>query len=628
MKMFNVLLITLLFSLTAIAQVTASDEIQIGKPGSTANKVIKFGAGRGAKPGIRFNNTNSKLEFSNDASIFKALGSGSGSGAGINLLDNPGFEDGITSNWVTSGTPLVAVTSGVNLLFDLISASWTPTAAGHFWESTPIVVPNGLYGAACMVEVWYQGGDANAYLTVFTASAEYIPSTARATLNATAGMKKAKVYFDCPSSGSLKLRVQSTAAMAIGYFDKGHLGQADFAQSKQSSYVGKSIIGMAASCAFTTNSATFINYGAVAACPTPIGNLAPSTKIPAVTIPLAQKGTYYFTATSKIQKQPASDGVASFRFSDGVNSSGATAIRNNTSFAGGGVVVGAITLPNDTANWTVNLQATATSGVNAVVEIDNSGAANSNDLTIEVFFYPSGTDSIVNSKCVNDISCENNFSSSVAAGGVVSQENLDWISGNCTSPITGQIVCSYNSGVFVSGLPNCSITPIGSNTYPIVESNTTSGIIYSTFNNSNVRTASAVYFSCQKTGTDFKAKQNIQGFFSDHPTSSISNSRIEFVKFGGVGATNCTTTPCTIAFSSPAVSSVSRASAGGYNVSFLAGTWANTNFMCTGSCVKQGVTQDCIVSSNATSTTVMNITSVVTGAASDSEVQLQCVGTR
>ena len=96
---FLVLFLFSLLALNSYAGKITDDVLKIGQPGSGSDKVIQLGDTRE----IRSNEATGSLEFTNDGSVYKKIGSGAGGGAGINVLLNPSFEDGV-SDWVnTSG---------------------------------------------------------------------------------------------------------------------------------------------------------------------------------------------------------------------------------------------------------------------------------------------------------------------------------------------------------------------------------------------------------------------------------------------------------------------------------------------------------------------------------------------
>jgi hypothetical protein len=78
----------------------STDTVQFGKSGSSANKDLIFGT----QARMRFNTTASQLEFSNDGSSFRSVGSGGGGGGGvaINGSLNGDFEAGAL-NWTQAG---------------------------------------------------------------------------------------------------------------------------------------------------------------------------------------------------------------------------------------------------------------------------------------------------------------------------------------------------------------------------------------------------------------------------------------------------------------------------------------------------------------------------------------------
>lgn len=100
----------------------------------------------------------------------------------------------------------------------------------------------------------------------------------------------------------------------------------------------------------------------------------------------------------------------------------------------------------------------------------------------------------------------NVFSAKVSAAGVVSDENQDFINGNC-SLSTSTFTCTFVSGVFPNLSPICDLTPIdASNTIGIrINSTTTGSIVAFTWTEANPNVAAPYAFniSCTKAGTDF-----------------------------------------------------------------------------------------------------------------------------
>ncbi len=102
-------LIALLLILSSVAHgagvaVIPNDTLKLGKS-TAADKTLRFNTNGGAAdPIIKWNNSTSKLQFSNDGTIFSNFGSGSGSGGGLNYIaesdGNPGAENN-TAGWTT-----------------------------------------------------------------------------------------------------------------------------------------------------------------------------------------------------------------------------------------------------------------------------------------------------------------------------------------------------------------------------------------------------------------------------------------------------------------------------------------------------------------------------------------------
>lgn len=235
MKFMQLLILMILaMSLNGHAAKITDDTLTIGKPGSSDNKVIKLGS-----KVIRTNEASGKLEFSNDGSLFKKFGSGSGGGAGaISIIENGGFEDGVTSGWSSTSGTVTSIAAPLSLLGET-SAQFDPTAQDDYLRTDYITVPKGLRGAACEARFLYTGSDRNVYAKVETESgvtlgsfryqdgANGIPS------HTIPGYES--VFFKCPTeadittlatNGNIRLVLyQGTATDAdLGVFDDVHFG--------------------------------------------------------------------------------------------------------------------------------------------------------------------------------------------------------------------------------------------------------------------------------------------------------------------------------------------------------------------------------------------------------------------
>lgn len=618
MKAYLSILISALFMTTQIFaanQTLGADKVIIGNK-TSVDKAIEFNINAGAaNPKIKANQSTNKIQFAQDGVNYKDLGSGSGGGgSGVNVITEPGFESGINVGWTSSGGTYAAITSGINLLYQTTSASFQATATTQYFESTAVVIPQILYGQSCMVKTIYKGGDANLYLTVLDGSSvELIPTTTRATLNAETGIKTAKVYFTCPTSGSMKLRVASTAASAVAFFDETHLGSADFQ-------------GVPAISSWTS----FI----------PVSNWVSNTSFlgkwrlvgEQLEVEVSWTNSGAPTAVGLQITLPANFNIDFNKLPHGVLAS--DSIIGYGSQTDTGINIYPFYVSPSSVNVVAARTANAsTSYLTAGATVTNLlpftvGATDTGNLSFKVPVIGAATsDTAINSKCPNDIACENNFGAQmVVSAQTISNENLDWINGNCTKASVGNFTCTFNSGIFTA-VPNCSVTSLaGSGTATSIINTTSGSINFATFiTTSGTLTDYPVNINCQKSGADFKAKQNIQGFLASTLTSGLSNLRLEYVSV----TTQCTSTPCTIASQSGAITSITRSGVGSYIANFAAGTFS-TAPVCWGNSASNLVAQTMSTIQGSNTTTTSNFVTVTsaTGSTGDGYFNMFCLGVR
>lgn len=211
------------------------DQITFGS-GLTANQSLIFNRGSN-NPSIRWNEANSVLEFSNDGTSYVNIGSGSGGSAGLNLIStNPDFEQSLALGWTATGLSFTAATSGSNLLFGKQSAVVDSSTTGQTLDSDLYTVPIGLRAAACEAKIFYLGGDNTYTLQVIDGSSAVVASQPFPTSHTT--VSPFSLTFQCPSSGSIKLRIASTANGAAMAIDRMFLGELALSQISQASLLG------------------------------------------------------------------------------------------------------------------------------------------------------------------------------------------------------------------------------------------------------------------------------------------------------------------------------------------------------------------------------------------------------
>lgn len=167
----------------------------------------------------------------------------------------------------------------------------------------------------------------------------------------------------------------------------------------------------------------------------------------------------------------------------------------------------------------------------------------------------SGTQSAIVMQCIQDGSCENVFSAKVTSGGVVSDENIDWLNGNCTvGPPTS---CTFKAGFFPVA-PVCTAHTAFSGSYSteVFTSLTSTGFSLQFIGNNT----GGFTITCTRSGSDYRPRfatpvltGNIRSNgpltyrhegarITNNGTCSIASSTSGFVSTVNVGAGYCDTT--------------------------------------------------------------------------------------
>lgn len=160
------------------------------------------------------------------------LGGGGGSGQGVELLTNPGFENGGAAGYVATGGAFSIVTSGSNLLFQHASATFQATASGQMVHlSTPPAI-KGLAGGNCSAQIYYSYSGASGDYSLKVVDG--LGSTLSSALLAPQAVGLANppsvpvtIGFPCgnSSTGTLDFQIVSNVASpGLIAFDNLHLG--------------------------------------------------------------------------------------------------------------------------------------------------------------------------------------------------------------------------------------------------------------------------------------------------------------------------------------------------------------------------------------------------------------------
>lgn len=141
----------------------------------------------------------------------------------------------------------------------------------------------------------------------------------------------------------------------------------------------------------------------------------------------------------------------------------------------------------------------------------------------------------------------NVFSALVTDGSAttaVSNENEDWINGNCTNASAGLYVCTFNTGYF-STAPNCFATGAlsGDDRTPTIVVTSTTATIRTYGNTTGTLADTTFFLSCQRAGADHKSVvisqqelllSTVKVKYKTAAGQSIPNATFTIVDFGTV----------------------------------------------------------------------------------------------
>lgn len=536
----------------------------------------------------------------------------------VNILSNPDFELGKT-RWLSSGG-----THAINTatpLFDSASWNFTASAASQYVKSALTVIPVGLQGQNCLARVWYKGGDAGLTMKVTDGT----NTIASQVLSAASVASKVELNFICPSTGSLDVGVYSTAAAALVTIDKVKLGNADnLSQVSQAQLLGTVTISGCTSYWSAANVA-FTDYGVQTSCVyTTTGSLqAPATMLPGFIIPNVGPGYIQVQYESLLY----ATGANLERLFDGTTGTTPLSLATGTESL---VVVGGFSYTSPQTNLFIRAQQQGNTTNNGQIY-----GTTANPGIFKVWFYPTQSQLAVGANCIGTSDCENTFSATVSSTGIVSQQNVNFINGNCTTGGGGLgtvFTCTFNTNIF-SVAPNCNVTPVnGLNRTPGVSTtNTTLTAKFTAWSVNNTYADEPFYIMCSRQATDRKPQVPIGVLVGSVTSGSSGALREESIFFGGAGSfaspTICNSTPCTIYSQNGSswVSSVSRSALGTYSINFAAGMFSSapicfsSNYSITN--LKIGFFNG--ITSSAAPVGVAVTTS---GAAADDAVYVKCIG--
>lgn len=321
-----------------------TDKLKLGRPGAATDKILEFNRGLGtSNPKIRANNSTGKIEFSNDGTLFKGVGSGGGGGSGINLLaDNPGFEAGVLQSMSASAPSTVTAIVGSNALFETASAQFLPTIAAQTYETQAYAIQKGLQGGACLASIYYTSAESVNLVTATildgsnVAKSQVIPFTRNV-----GAATPLYVPFTCPTSGTVKIRMTSTGSASALVLDNMHLGSETRLKEVSQAQVVTTITYPQQSSSSVPNTMslayTTLNSGP-GAVPTVVGGCTVTTGSTEFTCPNLAPGHYTAEWNGRLYCAGVAGASGTFQLTDGTNTGG-TGQSNLSSAQVGGAYV-------------------------------------------------------------------------------------------------------------------------------------------------------------------------------------------------------------------------------------------------------------------------------------------------
>lgn len=138
--------------------------------------------------------------------------------------------------------------------------------------------------------------------------------------------------------------------------------------------------------------------------------------------------------------------------------------------------------------------------------------------------------------CQGTIACEDIFSAKVdgiVSPSIVTDENLDFINGNCTRTGTGKYTCDFNPGIFTV-TPNCWVTqanaPSTGNAAATLQAGATSSSVGISILSGDSTYSGPFNLICQKTGIDFNKAKPVTAVTPDQASWFVD------VNIGGANA--------------------------------------------------------------------------------------------
>lgn len=462
----------------------------------------------------------------------------------LNALANPGFEHSTaTTSWtttiLTAASESTVIHSGAKALKLSASSSTGNTTQSVTTNASQLANTQGIASAFVKTSM------ADVYVC---AMVDAVEQNCVLVVN-DSNWKLIEIPFVFGST-SYGVRVKNiTSATGDVYVDDAYAGIMPIGRMPevaQAQIAGNSYFAGSTGCSWSRTSTTIGAFGATAACPGPtiyyssLGDWQTTdSDLPRQTINNLPAGTY--KATFFVAPSGSTQITSVFSIYDGTQTCLVTPGGGTNTFSIY-ATVSCIFNYTSSGNRSFELYTASTAGASAISNDLNSGVGRSTQFILE--YYPPAS-KIYSLPCQSDTECTNEFSAKVTSTGTVSDENLDFINGNCTN--ANPRVCTFNTSFFAA-TPNCVVAPVDAN------SNNNIQITAQSASSISVSTAGAAVLSqrdfniyCQRSTTGYKVKNQITGTFANVvATPGIAKPKVCYASYGGVSATLASPTLCSI----------------------------------------------------------------------------------
>ncbi len=456
-----------------------------------------------------------------------------------NLLINPGFESGI-GKWTNSAGTFTADYS----VFVQGKASGKvvlSSQALNFFQDSTLFSSQLADGMQAILTVKIKSSVAGVRVCPRQAGIVITSLCVSVQGNNKWGLYQIPFVTGATSQG-ISINSNGSSITGTVYVDESYVGVSNILNSSsEAKLAGEAYFAGTTGCNWTRTSTTVGAFAAVAACPGPtivrqsLGAWQTTdSDLPRVTVNNLPAGTY--KAKFMVRAVLNTGGNSAFAINDG-----STTCEPQYGQTGG---IGQYTfqLVECTFNYTSAgnraFELYVGSTANALL-LSSDTAASPRISSKFILEYYGSNSTYTTTAGINNVDV---FSAKVSSAGVVSEENVNWINGNC-SYSSPNFTCSFNSSIFTVA-PNCTAL---SNQYQTAISTTTSSAFsYGTYNSGTGAVAADTTIICQKQGADFVASKTIAGTFNEVMTApGIAKPKTCYYAFGGASATLASPTECT-----------------------------------------------------------------------------------